>query len=100
MPLNQFARAITAHLNRWLQAMPSTFCGTFEYTQTGNNFCHSLALGALASAVSQIDGVLHVGIDVRLNAGGCKFQPDVVGFGASGFQPMLCVDFESPNSSD
>lgn len=46
-----------------------------------------------------------VGVDVRLNnRKGQKFQPDVVGyFDAKAVQrnePMVFVDFESPNSSD
>ena len=40
-----------------------------------------------------------VGIDVRLNdRAGAKFQPDVVLFDQP-FNAVLCVDYESPNSS-
>jgi hypothetical protein len=58
--------------------------------------CRAVEEKGLAGA---IDGE-RVGIDVRLNdRAGAKFQPEVVLFDRS-FNPILCVDYESPNSSD
>lgn len=92
-------RIITG-LGKAVARMPDDFYGSFAYTRTGNNLCHPVTLGALASVISTIDGIAYVGIDVRLNGGGgVKFQPDLVGFYEDGSYAIY-VDFESPNSSD
>ena len=60
-------------------------------------------MGELAAIIRSLPGVAHVGIDVRLNAlqKKIKFQPDLVAYGDSKLQnPVLIVDYESPNSSD
>lgn len=76
------------------------FYDTFNFVRRGNNLCHSITVGLIASVVSNWRGVALVGIDVRFNRGtNRKFQPDVVGFDQD-LQPIICVDFESPNSSD
>jgi hypothetical protein len=46
-----------------------------------------------------LPGIARVGVDVRLNNAGVKFQPDLIGYSAQG-QPVLFLDYESPNSSD
>lgn len=96
----RIAKFISARLKRSLQKLPREFHSTFTFTRTGNNYCHPITLSLIGDAVRQIDGVNFIGYDVRLNKGsGNKFQPDIVGFD-TGFTPIVCVDFESPNSSD
>ncbi|WP_141400521.1 hypothetical protein [Magnetospirillum sp. 15-1] len=97
--LDRATEAIVMGLTTAIRRMPKGFYDSFDFTRTGNNLCHSVTLGALASVVSSIKGVAYVGIDVRLNRDGLKFQPDIVGFGEDGDHAVY-VDFESPNSSD
>jgi hypothetical protein len=83
-----------------LRIFPGGFFDSFDYTTSGNNFCHPLTLGALVRVVWNLRGVAAVGIDVRFNSGGgVKFQPDVVAFDRDR-QPLVAIDYESPNSSD
>lgn len=87
-------------LNREVAALPAGFFSTWRYTTTGNNLCHPLTLGSVTRVVASIPGVVHVGIDVRLNdLQGGKFQPDVVGYDEN-LRAVVVVDYESPNSSD
>jgi hypothetical protein len=79
--------------------LPDGFYDTFKFTETGNNLCHPITVSIISNAVARINGVVHVGIDVRLNRGAVKFQPDVVGF-REDRSHVLYVDFESPNSCD
>lgn len=96
----RIGRFISAKLKVSLRNLPKEFHSTFKYTRTGNNYCHPITLSLIGDAVRQMGDVVHVGYDVRLNKGsGNKFQPDVVGFDAH-ITPIVCVDFESPNSSD
>jgi len=81
--------------------LPDGFYDSFRYTSTGTNLCHPITLSMIGNAVGKLDGVSHVGIDVRLNLRkGVKFQPDVVGFRRELSGHVIYVDFESPNSSD
>ncbi|MBF6570375.1 MAG: hypothetical protein IVW54_16020 [Candidatus Binataceae bacterium] len=78
---------------------------TFRFVTTGMNLCHPITVGLIAKVVGEMDGIGYVGVDVRLNDGTRrKFQPDVAGFrdadGVRENQPVIFVDFESPNSSD
>ena len=62
-------------------------------------------MGLIAKFVGEMDGIGYVGVDVRLNdEPRRKFQPGVAGFrdadGVRDNQPIMFVDFESPNSSD
>ena len=85
-----------------INALPKELEGlydTFNFTRTGKNLCHPVTWGLLTKIVANLEGVAYVGIDVRLNVGGVKFQPDVVGFQEDG-KAVVYVDFESPNSSD
>jgi hypothetical protein len=96
------ARSFSKHLQTAIDAakLPDGFYDTFEFTETGNNLCHPITLSIIGNAVARIAGVVHVGIDVRLNlGGGVKFQPDIVGF-RDDRSHLLYVDFESPNSCD
>ena len=79
--------------------LPDGFFCSFDYTLTGQNLTHPIAWGAIVRGLAANDGE-RVGIDVRLNNGaGAKFQPDIVLFDRS-FNPIVCIDYESPNSSD
>lgn len=76
-----------------------TFFNGFSYTRTGNNLCHPRALGLIAKAGWSLSEAAAVEIDVRLNLGGVKFQPDVA-IRNRNKDLALAIDFESPNSSD
>lgn len=94
------ADEIARQLEHGIESLPEGFYRSFEFTQTGNNLTHPITLGLLSRIVWGLPNVRTVGIDARLNAGaGCKFQPDIVGFGEGG-KPVLFIDYESPNSSD
>src|SRR5438876_797949 len=80
-------------------ATPTLF-DSFKYTTTGNNLCHSRALGWMAKAAWKLPFAAAVEIDVRFNlGGGVKFQPDLAVRNHEDVV-QLVVDFESPNSSD
>jgi len=90
------------HLQQTIDAakLPDGFYDSFSFTQTGRNLCHPITMSMIGNSVAKINGVAHVGIDVRLNLRvGVKFQPDVVGF-REDLSHVLYVDFESPNSCD
>jgi hypothetical protein len=60
-------------------------------------------LGILTKILWTIKEVKHVAVDLRLNdKGGNKFQPDLVALADldEPLQPLLFIDYESPNSSD
>jgi hypothetical protein len=99
---------LTTALELELLRLPETFCSSFDYTTTGKNLTHPIIVAALARIVARESNVEHVGVDVRLNRQGddgvapertWRFQPDVVGFNID-LEPVLFVDYESPNSSD
>jgi hypothetical protein len=91
---------VQKHLSVGISGLPPGFYDTFEYTRTGNNYCHAITLSLIGEAIRSVAGVEYVGFDVRFNRGkGIKFQPDVVGFGRD-LKPIIYADFESPNSSD
>jgi hypothetical protein len=93
---HQFSERLTAKLTD----LPSQFYSSFLYTTTGRNLTHPLTLGAICHVVEMLPDVMHVGVDVRFNEGtNLKFQPDIVGFDDQ-FNPVLALDYESPNSSD
>ena len=97
--LDRATKTIIKGLKEAVCKMPEGFHDSFDFTRTGYNLCHPVTLGALAIIVSNMKDVAYVGIDVRLNRKGVKFQPDVVGF-REDRSPVVYVDFESPNSSD
>src|ERR1700704_6035644 len=94
--IGEFAR----ELRRYIVATPQGFYDSFDFTRTGSNFTHPRTLGYIARALWALRGVATVGIDVRFNDGnGVKIQPDAVAFDDND-EPVLLVDYESPNSSD
>jgi len=101
--LNTAIDTIAVGLRQDLKSLPAEFCGTFQYTTTGKNLTHPVILGALTHHLRRLPGVRHVGVDVRFNrlSERVKFQPDLVAFSDDALeQPVLIVDYESPNSSD
>jgi len=100
--IDNICERLAANIQQTLLTVPEGFHDSFAYTTTGRNLCHPITLWIVAKAVESLNDIVKlVGIDVRLNkGGGVKFQPDVVGFKDDGETPILCVDFESPNSSD
>ncbi len=90
---------LVTSLKEHIENLPEQFYGTFKFTSTGNNLTHPLTLGFLCKIIWELENVHFVGIDVRLNLGHTKFQPDIVAYNAEHI-PVLCVDYESPNSSD
>lgn len=96
----QIAEQIATRLEPVLRSLPDGFYGSFAFTQTGNNLTHPVTLGLLSRVLWTLPGIDLVAIDVRLNLGsGVKFQPDLVGYDSK-LQPVVAVDYESPNSSD
>jgi len=79
--------------------LPDDFYSTYNYTQTGNNLTHPWTLGFLSKFAWSLAGVDLVGMDVRLNLGRTKFQPDIVAYEDDDGH-ALYIDYESPNSSD
>jgi hypothetical protein len=76
------------------------FYDTFEYTVTGKNKTHPRTIGLLCKILWDIKIVSAVYVDMRFNEdGGEKFQPDLTGFDSYG-NPIIFIDYESPNSSD
>ncbi len=89
--------------------LPDGFYDSSTYTDNdihakSINRCHPVTLGLLFPILSNLPGVKHVGIDVHINLGGKKIQPDLVGFcedlSLGKEKHLVYVDFESPNSSD
>lgn len=72
---------------------------SFDYTQTGNNFCHPRVWGLLVKAAWSLPEAISVEIDVRFNEDKYKFQPDIA-VRNSKAEVFLAIDFESPNSCD
>jgi len=100
---NQIVEVLAVDLQAEIRALPKDLAriyDAFEFTETGKNLCHPITWGLIVKAVSKLQGVAYVGVDVRLNdREGHKFQPDVVGYSAE-LRELVFVDFESPNSSD
>ena len=95
-----WANRIVGGLTPLPTSLPDGLFDSFQYTTTGNNYCHPMTWGLLAKILLAQPEVEQVGIDLRLNnINGVKFQPDLVAFDASG-NPLVFVDYESPNSSD
>ena len=98
--IHELARWFSKDLTNEISHLPSDFFNSFRYTTTGNNLTHPLTLGAISRIVWRFPKVINIGVDVRLNdRGGTKFQPDIVGFDNS-LNPVVVIDYESPNSSD
>jgi len=87
--------------------IPDGFYDTFKYTKRGQNYTHPITWGILTKILWNIEGVEYVGVDFRLNDEDededkrIKFQPDLVALKSlEPLQPLLFIDYESPNSSD
>jgi hypothetical protein len=97
------ASMIRLRLQNAIREYPEEYFATFKYTVRGNNYTHPFVLGELVTIVSSLPKVSRVALDVRLNTKRkVKFQPDIVAYGRDleNPQPLLFVDYESPNSSD
>jgi len=93
------ADQIARELEQLIQDLPDDFYDTFNFTKTGNNLTHPWTWGILTNILWDLPGITSVGVDVRLNNSGVKFQPDLIGYSA-GDKPAIFLDYESPNSSD
>jgi hypothetical protein len=88
-----------------IRDLPEGFFDTFDFVRGRTNLCHPITVGLIARILAELPGIGYLGFDVRLNDGNRhKFQPDLVGYrdanGVRENQPIIFVDFESPNSSD
>jgi len=93
-------KVLVRRFGELIRSVPDGFYDSFAYTRTGQNLTHPLTLGMLVRVVGELRGVAHVAVDLRINdLKGIKFQPDLVGLDAR-WQPVVVVDYESPNSSD
>ncbi len=93
------ADQIARQLEQRIQDTPDGFYDSFQFTKTGNNLTHPWTWGILTRILWDLPEIMRVGVDVRLNSGSEKFQPDLVGYSAND-QPIIFLDYESPNSSD
>jgi hypothetical protein len=101
MATPSFLPELLAELRTGICAFPANFYDSFEYTRTCNNVTHPWTIGLLSKILWRIDGIAKVGVDVRFNRlDGVKFQPDLVAYREHEPEPVLFVDYESPNSSD
>ncbi|MDD3896464.1 MAG: hypothetical protein PHU04_01275 [Candidatus Peribacteraceae bacterium] len=99
MHCDTIADEIASRLEPAIQYVPDGFFNSFAFTQTGNNLTHPLTWGILARLLWDVPHIAQVGIDVRINQHGIKFQPDLVGYSEDGSM-VVFLDYESPNSSD
>ena len=99
MNVFDIADQIARQLEPRIQGLPEGFFDSFRFTKTGNNLTHPWTWGILTHILWNLPGIERVGVDVRLNSVGVKFQPDLVGYSAND-QPAMFLDYESPNSSD
>ncbi len=92
---------IVLDFEKEITKLPDGFYNTFRYTTTGRNYTHPITLAILSKIISRIADVQYIAIDLKLNEGNAKFQPDLVAMTSlEPFQPLLFLDYESPNSSD
>jgi hypothetical protein len=103
MKSKQWIRKFVRAINIQLMGVPDGFYDTFDYTKTERNFTHPLTIGYIVNSLRTVGGYSNIGIDIRLNSEGDKFQPDIVCYrkneiNDSGIE--LVIDYESPNSSD
>jgi len=88
-----------ASLEAEIRDLPAGFYDTFQYTRTGNNLAHPITIGVICRLLLKRDSGLRLALDLRLNEGHLKFQPDIAVLSPH-LDPLLYVDYESPNSSD
>lgn len=99
MNLIEISDHIARQLENHIQDLPEGFYDSFRFTKTGNNLTHPWTWGILTKILWGRNNIKRVGIDVRLNTDKIKFQPDLVGYDFND-QPVVFLDYESPNSSD
>jgi hypothetical protein len=95
----ELCRKIIEGLQKQIVSFPEGFYDTFKFTSTGNNLTHPRTIGLLCKILWDIKTISEVYVDMRFNDGGVKFQPDLTGFDSCG-NPIIFIDYESPNSSD
>jgi len=94
-----FVQKLLTQLRIGIKDFPEDFYDSFNYTTTGKNLTHPWTIGLLSNTFWGFNQFTQVGIDVRFNLDHkAKFQPDLVGY--TKYEPVLFVDYESPNSSD
>lgn len=79
-------------------SLPIGFYSTWEFTETGNNFSHPVTLGILITELGKLLPDCMASVDTRFNMD-AKFQPDITMLDTE-LNPVLFLDYESPNSSD
>ncbi|TET47230.1 hypothetical protein E3J62_02075 [candidate division TA06 bacterium] len=99
MRLPKLVRDSRKGLEKEIQTLPSGFYDSFEYTRAGKNLTHPRTLGCIVKVLLGFDSVKAVDIDIRMNIGRVRFQPDIQVIGTDD-TPILFIDYESPNSSD
>jgi len=95
----ELCRKIVEELQKKIKSFPEDFYGTFDFTNTGNNLTHPRTIGIICKILWSISTISEVYVDMRFNNGEIKFQPDLTGIDNDG-NPLIFVDYESPNSSD
>lgn len=104
--IDEFVKKLKEEVKELSTELPD-FYDTFNYTRRGRNVTHPITWGTLTKILWNIKGVEYVGVDFRLNDEDkdedkrIKFQPDLVALKSlKPLQPLLFIDYESPNSSD
>ena len=96
----ELCKKIVDELQKQIKSFPEGFYDTFDFTDTGNNLTHPCTIGILCKILWDIKTISAVYVDMRFNEGRKKkFQPDLTGFDSYG-NPIIFIDYESPNSSD
>jgi hypothetical protein len=96
----ELCKKIVDELQKQIKSFPEGFYDTFKFTVTGNNLTHPRTIGILCKILWNIKTISAVYVDMRFNEGGKnKFQPDLTGVDNRG-NPIVFIDYESPNSSD
>ena len=96
----ELCKKIVDELQKQIESFREDLYGTFKFTVTGNNLTHPRTIGILCKILWDIKTISAVYVDMRFNEGRKKkFQPDLTGVDNRG-NPIICIDYESPNSSD
>ena len=95
----ELCREIVEELQKKIKSFPKRFYDTFDFTVTGKNETHPRTIGLLCKILWDIKAISSVYVDMRFNAKGKKFQPDITAFDKND-KRIIFLDYESPNSSD
>ena len=82
-----------------IQSLPINFYDSFEFTKRRNNLTHPITIGLITKVLINLASANIIGHDIRFNEASRKFQPDIVILNPD-LEPLLYIDYESPNSSD